>query len=96
MPTRQSTSRFLQIDVAPAHDAPMRVLTTIVHAVCSDFEERCVYAEQHNDALAAVGPVLGNILCDAEHISRQEVGRHSHWDLEVSAPVPVQHQYMQG
>ena len=55
----------------------------------------------HFKSLAAVGPVCDGILCDAEHISRQEVGRQlssqsSHWNLEVSAPVPVEHRDMQG
>ena len=57
-----------------------------------------MYAEQHNKALAAVGPVLDNILCNAEHIGIREVGRRSssHWDLEVAAPVPVEHRQFQG
>ena len=53
--------------------------------------------------LPAVGLVLDNLnmLCDAEHIGVREVDRRpssqsSHWDLEVSAPVPVEHQNMQG
>ena len=90
----------LSAHVAPAHDVPMCVLTSVVNAVCSDFKVRHMYAEQHKGALAAVGPVLDGILCDAEHIARREVGRRpsssSHWDLEVRAPVPVEHRDMQG
>ena len=64
----------LPADVVPAHDVPMCMLASVVNAICSDFERQCVYAEQHKWALAAVGPVLNNILCDAEHISKREVG----------------------
>jgi len=88
----------LPTDVAPAHNVPMRVLTTIVNSVCSDFEQQRVYAQQHKWALAAVGPVLDNILCNAEHIGMREVGRRSssHWDLEVAAPVPAEHRQFRG
>ena len=64
---------LLPADVAPAHDVPMHMLTSVVDAVCSDFEVQCVYAEQHKGTLAAVGLMLNNILCNAEHIGIQEV-----------------------
>ena len=68
----------------------MRVLTSVVSAVCSDFKMRQMYAEQHKDALA-VGPVLGSTLVNAEHVGQQEVCRRpsKHWDLSISPPVPV-------
>ena len=78
--------------VAPAHDVPMGMLTLVADAVCSGFKVRHMYAEQHKDALAAVGLVLDSILCNAEHIGQLEVCRcpSKHWDLSISPPVPVE------
>ena len=98
--TNEALDKPLPADVAPAHDVTMCVLTSVVDAVCSDFKVRHVYAEQHKDALAAVGPVLDDILCDAEHVGQVDVcrrpSRHVHWDLSVSARVPVKHRDAQG